>query len=237
MYLGSFNSFFISSFILNYLPFYIFQRTPTNGRRLHNKTTSCKPTTADVYGPYYRPGSPKLSSLCSRDAAREPRNNLIVNGYVYESNCRTTIPKVRIEIWQADRKGSYEDNGQCRGYFETNKSGYYRFTTVFPGKYQISMEEAQEVAEQYNRPIGDRYRPAHIHFKVNGRRGHKSLVTQMYFYGDENLGMNDSCVICNSDNSDLLLRPRRICRQNGCENVIRFDIVLAKGNGITVGEG
>lgn len=213
-------------------------RTTQSRQRPKRPTPSrCKPTTSDIYGPYYRPGFPRLHKLCKKDSARNRRHNLIVKGYVYESNCRTRISNVRMEIWQAGSKGRYEGGAQCRGYFKTNNSGYYRFSTVHPGKYRITMAEANAVRRMYNRPIGDRYRPSHIHFKVNGRRGHKSLVSQMYFFGDQHLGVNDSCAFCNSEYSDLWLKPRRVCRKNRCIDVVNFNIILAKGRGISVNRG
>ena len=197
-------------------------RTTQSRQRAKKPTASrCKPTTSDIYGPYYRPGFPRLHKLCKKDTAKNRRHKLIVKGYVYESNCRTRIPNVRMEIWQADTKGRYEGRAQCRGYFKTNNSGYYRFSTVHPGKYRIE----------------DGYRPSHIHFKVNGRRGHKSLVSQMYFFGDQHLGVNDSCAFCNSEYSDLWLKPRRVCRKNRCIDVANYNIILAKGRGTSVNRG
>lgn len=205
----------------------------TNRRR--SRITRCRPTTADIYGPYYRPSFPKLHRLCSPDASRYRQHALIVSGYVYERNCRTPIPRARLEIWQADRRGKYEGAARCRGYVQTNNNGYYRFLTVHPGKYQVSYAEAQRVAQMYNRPMGHRWRPAHIHFKVNGRRGHKSLVSQMYFAGDAHLGRNDTCIVCNSEYSDLVVRPKRSCRRNGCVSYVNFNIVLERGNGLNLG--
>ena len=84
--------------------------------------------------------------------------------------------------------------------------------------------------------VGDDYRPAHLHFQINGRQGHKSLVTQMYFSGDKDLGNADPCEWCSSGKSDLVTKPKRICRLNKkkkrfCYDSIEFNITLAKGRG------
>jgi protocatechuate 3,4-dioxygenase beta subunit len=118
--------------------------------------------------------------------------NLLVHGHVYKEDCSTPIPHVRMEIWQADHEGNYKMSADCRGHFKTDKHGYYEITTIHPGKYSVDTRYSL-------------YRPIHLHFKVFGRRRHKSLVTQMYFAGDSHLGRNDSCQVCSSDREDLII--------------------------------
>lgn len=109
---------------------------------------------------------------------------------------------------------------------KTDKYGFYHFATINPGRYTADHK-------------GDDYRPAHIHFKVFGPKGHKSLVTQMYFDDDTFLGEKDPCVGCSSHRKDLLVKRFRQChsykkKKKKCQDIVEFDINLAKGDGLHV---
>ena len=184
----------------------------------------CRPTPPDIIGPYYFPNPPKLQQFCTGDPEKYRLKSLLVHGYVYKQNCRTRIPYVRMEIWQANHNGKYKMSTDCRGHFKTDKNGYYEISTIHPGKYSVD-------------PNYNLYRPTHLHFKIFGRRGHKSLVTQMYFAGDSHLGRNDSCSVCSSNREDLIVQTKPYCsnfNNTDCIDIARFDIVLERGNGINI---
>lgn len=181
----------------------------------------CQPTSPDILGPYYVPNPPRLLQYCTGDHERFSHDRLLVNGYVYRSDCTSPMANARIDVWQADHSGNYSVGAKCRGYLKTDSLGYYEFTTLYPGKYHINNGEK---------------RPAHIHFKVYGRRRHKTLVTQMYFAGDSNLGVNDPCTVCGSSHQDLINPVQVLCDEENpsdCIQVIRFDIVMERGRGIS----
>lgn len=184
----------------------------------------CRPTSPDIIGPYYYPKPPKLQQFCTRIPEHNQLKTLLVHGHVYKDDCRTPIPFVRMEIWQADQTGQYYNRTMCRGHFKTDKYGYYEVSTIHPGRYSLGAWDTN-------------YRPAHLHFKVFGRRGHKSLVTQMYFAGDPYLGRNDSCSYCASNKQDLIVLTEDYCNDNDktdCIQVAKFDIVLERGSGINI---
>jgi protocatechuate 3,4-dioxygenase beta subunit len=184
----------------------------------------CKPTPPDIIGPYYFPKPPKLQQFCTGDPEIHRLKNLLVHGHVYKEDCSTPIPHVRMEIWQADHEGNYKMSADCRGHFKTDKHGYYEITTIHPGKYSVDTRYSL-------------YRPIHLHFKVFGRRRHKSLVTQMYFAGDSHLGRNDSCQVCSSDREDLIIGTKKYCHDNDetdCIDIAKFDIVLEHGSGTRI---
>ena len=187
----------------------------------------CKPTSSDIYGPFYYSGSPRLKRFC-----KYKRNDsfykvpLHVFGRVFACDCKTLLQRVKVEMWQANHEGEYKNNTKCRGFVRTNKHGFYELVTIYPGKYSTSVD-------------GRDLRPAHLHFKINGRKGHKSLVTQMYFDGDEHLGHIDPCTSCSSKKRDLMTKPKRMCGFNGkkrhyCVDSVEFNITLAKGKGLHV---
>lgn len=187
------------------------------------ETAGCKPTSHDVYGPYYVPNSPPLTKFCTKDQDFSKHSKLLVHGHVYERDCRTPIQFAKIEVWQADHNGDYTFLSDCRGFLYTDHNGYYELTTIHPGKYSTDFQNHL-------------FRPSHLHFKIHGRQGHRDLVTQMYFYGDSNLGRNDSCKVCSSDRKDLIVKTTELCDSyyEGCVDVAEFNVVLEKGEGTSV---
>lgn len=121
---------------------------PDRGAGVAEASQPCAPTRPDMEGPFYRPGAPERSATGS---------GLAVAGRVLGApDCRS-IPGARIEWWQANRQGRYDE--AHRGSQVTDGSGSYRFTTDFPGAYPG--------------------RPPHIHFKV-AAQGYLPLTTQLY---------------------------------------------------------
>ena len=173
----------------------------------------CRPTPPDLFGPYYRPNPQKLL----RQSSIHRIHSLHMFGSVLSDDCRTPLPNMVIEIWQADPRGSYWNAPDLRGYIVTDRAGRYEFTTVYPGSY---------------RERGG-FRPAHIHFYIPERNGHVGVVTQMYFAGDPYLGRNDSCGVCNSEQRDLQsVKLSDTC--DVCMDRIQFDFILSKGTGLSV---
>jgi protocatechuate 3,4-dioxygenase beta subunit len=72
------------------------------------------------------------------------------------------IKGARVEWWQANRRGEYDD--AHRGALSTGDAGAYRFETDSPPPYAG--------------------RPSHIHFKAFAA-GHRPLTTQLYLKGGE----------------------------------------------------
>ena len=183
---------------------------------------TCQPTSPDVVGPYYYPDAPYRSQICRRDPAFHHVMHLLVQGRVLDENC-DPLPHARVEIWQADHGGHYLFRENCRGYLFTGQNGDYVFLTIHPGKYTLA-------------PGTNLFRPAHVHFMVK-KHGYETLVTQMYFHGDSNLGLNDSCSTCSSDKSDLIVDPEILCADatgHHCYALVTFDMVLRQGQGYAV---
>jgi protocatechuate 3,4-dioxygenase beta subunit len=108
----------------------------------------CAPTVSDAEGPFYRANAP----------IRENTGlGLTISGKVRSAGSCTPIPGARVEWWQANREGKYDD--EHRGALLTAGDGSYRFETDFPPAY-------------YDRP-------PHIHVKVFAH-GHRTLTTQIY---------------------------------------------------------
>ena len=95
-----------------------------------------------------------------------------------------------VDTWQADAAGMYplQQPGQepmdLRGRFTTDEGGRYYYTTVMPKSYTVP----------YDGPVGallkagerHAWRSKHLHYIV-GAPGMRSIVTEVFFEGDEYL--------------------------------------------------
>jgi len=115
-------------------------------------------TPSNQEGPYFKEGSPETTNLFADGTQGTP---LILAGQVLNEDC-LPIPGVKLDFWQTDAKGEYENTGYSfRGHQFTDNKGRYYLETVLPGLYD-------------SRPI------EHIHVKVTSPSG-EVLTTQLYF--------------------------------------------------------
>ncbi len=120
---------------------------------------SGQPTPAQTEGPYFKPGSPMRTSLVEPGMAG---TRLALSGRVLSRDCRP-IAGARLDFWQADASGSYDNAGyRLRGNQTSESDGRYALDTVVPGEYPGRTE--------------------HIHVKVQAP-GSGALTTQLYFPG------------------------------------------------------
>ncbi|MFG1777485.1 carbohydrate-binding protein [Micromonospora sp. NPDC049048] len=118
------------------------------------------PTPAQMEGPYFKPNSPRRSSLVE---AGTVGTRLTVTGHVFGLDCRP-LPDVLLDFWQADANGGYDNTGyRLRGHQFTDASGAYRLSTIVPGLYPGRTRHIHVKAQAPNRPV---------------------LTTQLYFPGE-----------------------------------------------------
>src|SRR5690606_30884560 len=87
--------------------------------------TCCAPfciTTQEPSETYYYPNAPiRSGEICNTSSIENiGQDKLYLSGYVFDSDCNTTLPNTRMEIWQANAHGKHslpdlEDNFDCRG--------------------------------------------------------------------------------------------------------------------------
>jgi len=109
---------------------------------------ACRPTASDSEGPFYTPNAPERASI---------GRGLVVTGVVRAAGGCAPIPRARLEWWQANPQGQYDD--AHRASQAADAEGRFRFETNFPGRYPG--------------------RPPHLHVKVSAP-GHRTLTTQLY---------------------------------------------------------
>lgn len=147
---------------------------------------ACRPTTADVQGPFFEPGAPMRTQIADDT---EPGTRVVLEVEVLVEGCEEAAAGVLVDIWQADRDGGYHDaarNYRLRGQVVTPADGRFSLETIRPGNY----EQAPGL-----------WRPAHIHFTFS-HPDFTTVTTQLYFAGDPYLPPNDSCGTCNSEDTD-----------------------------------
>lgn len=108
----------------------------------------CPPTASDAEGPFYKPNAPIRENT---------GRGLTVSGKVMSAGSCIIIPGARVEWWQVNQQGRYDD--EHRGAQLTSSEGIYRFETDSPPSYF--------------------FRPPHIHFKISAY-GYQTLTTQVY---------------------------------------------------------
>lgn len=126
-----------------------------------NQRNDCK-TQRDVEGPFYKAHAP------SRSVIETEGQPLYIEGRVFKGgDCSTPVSGAIVEVWHCDSHGEYDMQGfRGRGQIQTDRSGNYSFTTIYPPPYGS--------------------RPRHIHFKIKVE-GQPELTTQLYFEGDPNI--------------------------------------------------
>ncbi|MEE1927339.1 carbohydrate-binding protein [Streptomyces sp. TRM 70351] len=139
-------------------------RPDTAGQGLLTPTPMCDdgddPTPEQMEGPYFRPDSPRRTSLLQPGTVG---TRLTVSGYVFGRSCRP-VPDVLLDFWQADANGAYDNTGyRFRGHQFSTARGAFTLETIVPGLYPG--------------------RTRHLHVKVQAP-GRPVLTTQLYFPGE-----------------------------------------------------
>ena len=177
-----------------------------NGKNFEGDT----PTTTDILGPFYRPGSPIRTSL------RLPNSNgtpIVFKGYIFKENGKTPINNALVEIWHCDENEVYDntsDEYKYRGGQRTKADGKYEFKSILPVPYKADQKDESS------------WRPAHIHMRVSVPN-QQDLITQIYFkdgkYVDTDKWASDPKAVN---------RILTISKNNLGEREIIFNVIMSK---------
>ena len=148
-------------------------------------TAPAAATIAQTEGPYYREGAPESANLVTDGMAG---THLTLTGLVLSTDC-TPIADAKVDIWQADSTGTYDNAGySLRGFVMTDADGRYTIQTIVPGEYPGRTE--------------------HIHVKITPPGG-STLTTQLYFPGttaNEGDGIYDASLLLDiTEDGDALI--------------------------------
>ena len=177
-----------------------------NGKNFEGDT----PTTTDILGPFYRPGSPIRTSL------RLPNSNgtpIILKGYIFKEDGKSPINNALVEIWHCDEREFYDnasDEYKYRGGQRTKEDGKYEFKSILPVPYKADPKDESS------------WRPAHIHMRVSVPN-QQDLITQLYFkdgkYVDTDKWASDPKAVN---------RILTISKNNLGEREIIFNVIMSK---------
>ena len=175
-----------------------------------------------VLGPFYAGHQRELAqgdSILLREEAGEP---LVMSGRVTDPEGQP-VADALIEVWQTAPNQLYDvqdrdqPQGHLRASFRTSIAGTYRFQTIMPVSYPIPDDGP---AGQLLRAMGRHpFRPAHIHFMISAP-GYRTLVTHLFFEGDEFLESDAVFGV----KSSLVVRPEL----KGGINTVDYNFGLAR---------
>lgn len=153
---------------------------------LNNGDGGQRATTANLMGPFWRQGAPRLANGDSIVRSPTPGAPLFVSAWVRDGEGRP-VADAEIDIWQASTEGFYENQDPAqadmnlRGTFTTDAAGHAWFRSVKPAGYPIPV--GGPVGALLRAQGRHNMRPAHIHFLIR-KPGFKAQFSQVYSSDD-----------------------------------------------------
>lgn len=143
-------------------------------------------TTANLLGPFWRPGAPFTPNGGSIVRSPTSGTPLLFTGTVLDRQQRP-IEGVRVDVWHASPEGLYENQDpqqadwNLRGEFRTDKDGIFSYWSVKPKGYAaVGDSVAGDLLKVQGRhPM----RPAHLH-SLFYKEGFKTQTSQVYSSDD-----------------------------------------------------
>lgn len=149
-------------------------------------------TQPSLLGPYFVENSPKVEAkdgdaYILTQRPDEKGEIMYFKGNVSSTNGKP-LANTKVEMWQNDASGKYSSfdsdapKYNFRGHFFTDNNGDFEVRSIVPLPYSIPTDgptgEFLDYTEQH--PM----RPAHLHLMFEAE-GHETLITQVFFEGDE----------------------------------------------------
>jgi protocatechuate 3,4-dioxygenase beta subunit len=163
-------------------------------------TSVCDLTADNIEGPFFKALAPERRALVEQATLG---HRLMLSATIRDTDCRR-VPGAIVELWQADHTGAYDNSGfGFRAALRSDEHGRFSVRTIIPGRYLN----------------GERYRPAHIHFKLS-KPGFAPLTTQLYFPNDP-YNVGDPFIV-----SSLIMKLTDATYEHGSYGA--YDFVLAR---------
>lgn len=149
-------------------------------------------TQPSLLGPYYIEGSPLLEKKPGEPFELTQRPDEEGDLFYFKGNVSNVdgekLANTKVEMWQNDANSTYSSFDSdapaynLRGHFYTDENGDFEVKTIVPVAYSIPDQgptgEFLDYTDQH--PM----RPAHLHLMFEAE-GHDTLITQVFFEGDE----------------------------------------------------
>ena len=177
-----------------------------NGKNFEGDT----PTTTDILGPFYRPGSPLRTDLRLANSKGTP---IVLKGYIFKEDGKTPVNDALVEIWHCDENEVYDnvsDEYNYRGGQKTKADGKYEFKSILPVPYKADPNNESS------------WRPAHIHMRVSVP-DQQDLITQLYFKGGKYVETDRW-----ASSPQAVNRILNISRNSLGESEINFNAIMSK---------
>ena len=168
------------------------------------------PTTTDILGPFYRPGSPLRTNL---RLANSNGTAIVLKGNIFKEDGKTPINNALVEIWHCDENEIYDntsDEYKYRGGQKTKADGKYEFKSILPVPYKADPKDESS------------WRPAHIHMRVSVPN-QQDLITQLYFKDGKYVDTDKWASDPNAVNRILI-----IYKNNSGESEIIFNVIMSR---------
>jgi hydroxyquinol 1,2-dioxygenase len=153
---------------------------------LNNGEGGQRETTANLMGPFWRLGAPRLANGASIDRSPTGGVPIFVNAWVRDREGRP-VAGADVDVWHTSAEGFYENQDPAqadmnlRGTFTTDAQGHVGFRSVKPAGYPIPV--GGPVGALLKAQGRHNMRPAHIHFLIT-RPGFKTQFSQVYSSDD-----------------------------------------------------
>lgn len=151
-------------------------------------------TQPSLLGPYFIEGSPLVEKEVGKPLVLTQRPNESGEVLFFKGNVSSIdgypLANTRVEMWQNDNSGKYSafdsdaPRYNLRGYFYTDENGDFEVQSIVPLPYSIPTDGP--TGEFLNYMDQHSMRPAHLHLMFEAE-GHETLITQVFFEGDEYL--------------------------------------------------
>jgi len=153
---------------------------------MNNGHAGQRETSANLLGPFWRAGSPRMRNGDSIVRSATPGAPLFFTGRILDE-AGNPVVDAQIDVWQASPKGLYENQDPAqaewnlRGTFASDAQGRFWYRSVKPAGYPVPTggPTGALLAVQGRHP----FRPAHLHCLIY-KPGFKTMTSQIYSHDD-----------------------------------------------------
>jgi protocatechuate 3,4-dioxygenase beta subunit len=149
---------------------------------MNNGDGGRRETSANLLGPFWRVGAPRMQNGASIVRSPTPGRPLFFTGRIVDLQ-GNPVAGAEIDVWHASPEGLYENQDpnqaewNLRGKFTSDEHGVFSYRSVKPSGYPVPMggPTGALLRAQKRHP----FRPAHLHSLIY-KPGFKSMASQIY---------------------------------------------------------